>query len=421
MGRRARKPAPLALLLLLLATAVVPSPGLAQSRGQASLRLVGPSGGEATLPVLRQRGYAAVSILSLEEVGWRVQATDSMVTARLGDRVRLILHPGNPFFTWNDSTVQLSAAPYFFGRSLYVPLQLVTEILPLRLGDEYAAGPGARTLTVRRPEVWTPSVDGAADERSRSREDGPDPSGASTVVVVIDPGHGGKDTGALGPRGILEKDVALGVGKELARDLQEVPGIEVHMTRDDDSFVPLWKRGEMATRWKGDRPGLFLSIHVNAITSDPSIRGFETYFLSEARTDHERRVAALENAPLEEDGPDSPDVSNPNADLSFILNDLRNRDYVHWSALLAQMVQDHLDGVHPGPDRGVKQGPFAVITNALMPGVLVELGFITNDAEARLLARKSFEEKAAGALTGAVRDFFRRYPPGGDVQVGASR
>jgi N-acetylmuramoyl-L-alanine amidase len=227
-------------------------------------------------------------------------------------------------------------------------------------------------------------------------------------VVIIDAGHGGKDPGTIGRGNIEEKTVALGVARALAADLEKVPGLEVHLTRDTDTLVALWDRGQIATRLKGDRPGVFISIHANSVTSGRSARGFETYFLSEARTEHERRVAAIENAPL---GVDTT-AGGANGDLDFILRELKNLDTQHWSSLLAQMVQTELGKVHPGPDRGVKQAPLAVITNALMPAVLVEVGYLSNPDEARLLARPAFQKEAAEAIATAVQHFFERYPPG---------
>jgi len=185
------------------------------------------------------------------------------------------------------------------------------------------------------------------------------------------------------------------------------------MLRDDDTFVPLWRRGIQATEIKGDRPGLFVSIHANSFTN--LARGFETYFLSEARTEHERRVAAMENAPLqlEEEARASGD------DLGEILRELRNFDHAHWSAFMAEMVQEELDRVHPGPNRGVKQAPLAVLTNSLMPSVLVEVGYLSHPEEARLLSQSGFQQEAGSALARAVARFFERYPPGATDRTGA--
>ena len=103
-------------------------------------------------------------------------------------------------------------------------------------------------------------------------------------IVIIDAGHGGEDPGALGPEGIHEKDVALGIALELLAILEREPDLTAFMIREDDTFVDLWRRGEIATEAKGDRPGVFVSIHANSSPNRRSARGFETYFLSEART-----------------------------------------------------------------------------------------------------------------------------------------
>jgi N-acetylmuramoyl-L-alanine amidase len=191
------------------------------------------------------------------------------------------------------------------------------------------------------------------------------------------------------------------------------------MTRDRDVLVPLWERGPQATLLKGARFGVFISIHVNSSPTSPAVRGFETYFLSEARTEHEQRVAAIENAPLQReaelDGSNVEDV-----DLGFIFGDLQKFDHQHWSSLLAEGIQAELEDVHPGPNRGVKQGPFAVITNVIMPAVLVEVGFISNREEERALSRGEFQREVAMALAQGVRRFFERYPPGQGVAVQGS-
>jgi N-acetylmuramoyl-L-alanine amidase len=193
--------------------------------------------------------------------------------------------------------------------------------------------------------------------------------------------------------------------------LEDDPAFEVHLTRDDDRLVPLWERGPVATELKGERPGLFVSIHMNAV-SDRGVRGFETYFLSDRRmTEHERRVVALENAAMAFGVRRGTEASD-DPELGSILSDLRNFDHQRWSADLAAVVQENLERVHPATNRGVKQGPLAVITNSLMPSVLVELGFISNRDEERMLSDAAFQRSAAESLADAIREFFDRYPPG---------
>ena len=229
-------------------------------------------------------------------------------------------------------------------------------------------------------------------------------------MVVIDAGHGGEDPGALSSSGTREKTIALAIAREVEAALRGTPGLEVHMIRDDDSFVDVWDRGQLATDWKGERPGIFVSIHANSFPARRAAQGFETYFLSDARTEHERRVSAIENAPLNMSTREGDEERL--ADLDFILRDLRNYEHAHWSENLAGLVQEELDDVHPGPNRGVKQGVLAVLTNALMPSVLIEVGYLSNDNEARLLSEADFHRDSGSAIAEAVVRFFDRYPPG---------
>ncbi len=378
-----------ALLGLPLST---PVPGSGQET--VVVRVQTPGGYlEPALTIVSHHGYPALPLEELTRLGWTVAETDGGMVARWRGGVPTVeAWTGNPFLSWGGEGVHLADAPYRASGGLFLPLQLVIDILPWKLPEVFQYDPNARTLVVRDPEIPTRFI--------------LDP----VRVVVIDPGHGGRDPGARGRGGSQEKDVALAIGLALARNLRADPDLEVYLTRDVDSLIPIWKRGELATGWKGEHPGIFVSIHVNAAPDARSTRGFETFFLSEARTEHERRVAALENAAQEfEEGEGDPEQGS---DMSFILTELRNLDHQHWSALLAEMVQEQLAEVHPGPDRGVKQGPLAVITNALMPAVLVEVGFITNGEEEILLRERTFQENAATAMASAIREFLRRYPGG---------
>lgn len=392
---------------------LIPSPGGAQTD---AFRVAGPGGRRMEVPVFRERAYATFTDVELERLGWEVRASpDGFEAIFIGGAV-ISITLDSPFFRWDDELLQFVDIPFAAGGMIHIPLQLLTDFLPVRLPETYALGDDGVSLRVLNPEAWERTdtsggvsyVEGEpAEEPEMVSLPAPPPS---KRVVVIDAGHGGRDPGTRGPGGTREKDIALAVALALADELAGDPTFEVHLTRDDDTLVPLWERGAMATEWKGDRPGLFISIHGNAVPGRPEVRGFEIYFLSEARTDHERRVAAIENAPLQLEGESLSAGENP--DMTFILRDLRNSDHQHWSSLLAEFAREHLAGVHPGPNRGVRQGPLAVLTNALMPSILVETGYLTNPDEERVLADKDFQLAAAGALAGAVRDFFGRYPPG---------
>jgi N-acetylmuramoyl-L-alanine amidase len=384
-------------LLMALAPLIYLIPPLSVAVGQETMSLrvqIRDGYLDPGLSMATHRGFVTVPAGELTRLGWQVEESGGRMVAKWrGGSPRVEATADNPFLSWGGEGVQLAEAPYVVSGRLYLPLQFFVDILPWKLPEVFRFEPDSQTLFVRDP--------------SRPGGSLVDP----VRVVVIDPGHGGPDPGAKGTRGTQEKDVALAIGLALARNLREDPNFRVYLTREGDSLIPIWKRGELATEWKGERQGIFVSIHANAMPDSRATRGFETYFLSEARTEHERRVAALENAAQEYEAQDDGAPADP--DLSFILTELRNLDSQHWSALLAEMVQGQLAKIHPGPDRGVKQGPLAVITNALMPGVLVEVGFLTNPDEERLLNQAGFQENTAIAVGSAVREFFRRYPSGG--------
>lgn len=388
-----------------------------------------------------EQGFAAVPIGLFEELGWAVAEVEGAI-AMLGPHgVTLALTVGSPFFTWDDEVLQLADVPYRGGGQARVPIQLLADFLPRRLPELYTFDGSTLTLQAAEAEDWSGTT--VVQLRPDAQEpDAEDPAGqdsdaqlpsASTAagagggggaavgpgtadryrgprIVVVDAGHGGGDPGALGLRGIREKNVALGIARAIAELLEREPDFEVYLTREDDTFVPIWDRGDLATEWKGDRPGVFLSIHANSFPTRRSARGFETYFLAEARNDHERRVSAIENAPLSAGGQAVDPDEEP--DLGFILRELKTLDHQHWSAMLAEMVQAEMAKFHPGPDRGVKQGVLAVLTNALMPSVLVEVGYLSNEDEGPLLGQPTFQDEAARSIARAVVRFFERYPPG---------
>jgi N-acetylmuramoyl-L-alanine amidase len=237
-------------------------------------------------------------------------------------------------------------------------------------------------------------------------------------TIIVDAGHGGVDNGMSGPIGggprIFEKDITLAVAKKVGERLR-ARGIDVVYTRTTDTLIALDDRGRIANRSGGD---LFISIHVNAASptwQDPGgARGFETYFLSEARTEDARRVEQMENAAARFE--DSPDVGRGDP-LSYILSDMQQNEHLRESNELATLIQQRLRSVEPGPSRGVKQAGFRVLVTAYMPAVLVEIGFGTNAREARYLSDSTSQDAIAGAIAGAAMDYLSAY----ERRVGGSR
>jgi N-acetylmuramoyl-L-alanine amidase len=230
-------------------------------------------------------------------------------------------------------------------------------------------------------------------------------------TVIVDAGHGGVDPGtslATLARGrVYEKDIALAVARKLAARLQN-SGVNVYMTRDRDTLIALQDRGHIANREGGD---LFISVHVNAANrkwQNPSAaRGFETYFLAEAKTEDERRVAAMENEAIrfEDAGP----TSRADDPLSFMLNDMKQNEHLRESSDLARIIQARLGVAHPGPSRGVKQAGFSVLVRTFMPAVLVEIGFGSNPTEASWMASSSGQAQLADAIAKAALDYLAQY------------
>ena len=235
----------------------------------------------------------------------------------------------------------------------------------------------------------------------------PTPDRVTTVrTVVIDAGHGGDETGRVGPGGAQEKDVNLAVARELKRVLERQGGLEVVLTRDDDSAVPLARRAEIANQAGGD---LFVSLHCNGWFSERAT-GVETYFLSPARTDRDASVAREENWAAEGEA----------QDLEFILWDLVQNRFITDSSDLAEGVQAGLCRALGAENRGVKQAGFRVLVGAYMPAVLVEMGFLSNGAEETRLIDPEHQRLLARTIGEAILEYRDRHA-GADRADGEGR
>jgi N-acetylmuramoyl-L-alanine amidase len=219
--------------------------------------------------------------------------------------------------------------------------------------------------------------------------------GLKVKRVVVDAGHGGHDTGAIGRNGTREKDVALAIAKKLARKL-EAMGLDVVLTRDDDTFVKLEERTRIANRVRGD---LFISVHCNAAPST-KLRGIETYTLNTSSNRYAIRLAARENATTERGV----------GDLQYILADLATRANTGESRRLAERVQRtlvrNLSASYKNvKDLGHKEALFFVLLGARMPAVLVETSFISNEEEETRLADDAYQQSIADSIAEAVEGF----------------
>ncbi|HZP39496.1 MAG TPA: N-acetylmuramoyl-L-alanine amidase [Methylomirabilota bacterium] len=222
-------------------------------------------------------------------------------------------------------------------------------------------------------------------------------------LIVLDAGHGGHDSGAIGPSGVMEKDVVLDVTRRVARLVEHGLGVKVALSRDSDVFVPLRDRTNFANKQGAD---LFVSIHANAHPQSVS-EGVETYFLSSEASDNAaRQVAAAENNVVQLESAAS---RRQNDVLKSILWDLAQSEFQEESSFMAETVQDSMSKSLNLVSRGVKQAGFYVLGGAAMPAILIEVGFLTNRKEEKKLATPEHREALARAIYAGLAEYKRRY------------
>jgi N-acetylmuramoyl-L-alanine amidase len=286
----------------------------------------------------------------------------------------------NTFFASSRGRLSNLAYPVLKRNSEFmIPETFFTRSLGEFFPDKFSWNDGRKVLITDRP----------VDRRIRT--------------IVIDPGHGGRDSGARGRRSHEKNivlDIALGLKTQLERDLE----VNVLLTRSTDEFVSLRDRTDFANRNHGD---LFLSLHLNA-HQNRNASGIEVYFLSTARTDDARAVEMRENQVVYEFEGGASAVQEYD-DLAFILADLLQSQHLEESSDLAVRLQTELVSKTRAYDRGVKQAGFYVLRGAFMPAVLIEFGFITNQDEEGRLLNRDYQGRLVSAVVEGIRSFKLKY------------
>jgi N-acetylmuramoyl-L-alanine amidase len=230
----------------------------------------------------------------------------------------------------------------------------------------------------------------------------PSSSHSKLDVIVLDAGHGGKDSGAIGPGGYMEKQATLAIITKLGKLIEkEMPGVKVVYTRHDDHFVELYRRGEIANQAHGK---LFISVHCNSTPQKPSnASGFTTYFLRPGKTEAAIHVATRENAVIKyETGHHKYENLS---DVDYILTSMSRNQDVRFSEKFASLVQSELAKKVHIPDNGVSQAGFYVLIGASMPNVLIETGFISNPKEEALLRSDAGQSNYARGILEAIKKY----------------
>ena len=223
---------------------------------------------------------------------------------------------------------------------------------------------------------------------------------------MIDAGHGGEETGAIGPGNVVEKDVTLDIASRLAAVIGKDPSVRAVLTRTTDGIVSLDERAAIANH---EKAAVFVSIHANSSRA-AGAHGSETYYLSLGASDPvSAAVASDENQSATPPG-STGEGGPPPADLDFILWDMAQSAHLKESAALAESIQNELNALLHTENRGIKQAPFRVLVGATMPAVLVETAFISNPEEAKELAAPEFRQSLAEAIGRAVESYLQSHP-----------
>ncbi len=313
------------------------------------------------------------SIAKLEDTSKQIKINDAVVktvrTAQFNEEITRVV-----FDLYREARYELF--------SLIEPDRVVIDIF--KSGEEAAI---SETLTAKSEEKPTP---------------GPEITGKR--VVIIDPGHGGKDPGAIGPTGLKEKEVTLRIALYLEKLLKNA-GIPTYLTRSKDEFVYLENRTNFANQKNGF---VFVSLHANSVLNHrPSAKGIETFLLSSKYIGASARdVADRENRASRA----HPEVDT---DLALIIADLEESANIKYSFDFADIIQKKLVEYLKLENRGIKQAPFVVLKGANMAAVIVEVGFISNPKEEKLLKTNKFRENAAQALFEAIKYYVENTPDNG--------
>ena len=297
-----------------------------------------------------------------------------------------------PFIIIDDKPYQLKNNIIYKKGIFYAPIDDFLDLLNEKTGSSYVMDYSSLSIQNKfiSQEVSTNPVD-LYQEKKKWKFD----------TIIIDPGHGGKDPGAVGYRGTKEKDIVLDVSKRLARKIERNSKTKVILTREEDIFLRLQDRTKFANANEGD---LFISIHTNA-AEDRRASGFETFLIGPNKNEAAVRVAARENAALELEGFSGKKLTNED----LIKATIAQSAFAAKSEEFASLVQNEIKKRVQSKDRGVKQAGFYVLMGASMPNVLIELGFISNPNEEKKLNSSSYRDMLATSIYYAVLKYQKSF------------
>jgi N-acetylmuramoyl-L-alanine amidase len=379
-----------------VAPRLAPAPAVVVST-PAAAPASSPAAGSIGLEDLRSRSYPSFTRIVVET---SAPVTHRVEPAGKETRVRLVGLGGGPQVeAINDGLVGEAR------------LERDGADAVLRVVFEGAAGE-LRASTLEDPPRVVLDFGRPAEPAARTRQ-----TATPLRTIVLDAGHGGHDSGAVGPGGLMEKELVLDVTKRVARLLEDRLGVKVLLSRDADHFITLKDRTSFANRAGAD---LFVSIHANAHRVAAS-EGMEVYFLSSEATDNAaRQLAAAENSVVQLEAPSSGRTGRSEI-VRTMLWDLAQAEFQTESSRLAETVLDSMSHALRIPNRGVKQAGFYVLGGAAMPAILVEIGFVTNPKEARRLREPKYRDEIGRAIFSGLADYKRAWDQRARVVTGPTR
>ncbi len=309
------------------------------------------------------------------------------------DDIEFQLIIGNSYVNYAEKSYKLYAVPKLVNGIVLIPWEFVQSLLSPALGKQIAWNWNKTRLEVLSEfdlsehstiNEWLEEANGYSNKETK-------------IVIVIDAGHGGDDPGAIGANGLYEKEVVLDVALIMQEMIEEQLKIRAYLTRTDDTFVDLGKRTAIANQVEAT---LFISLHANAFT-DSRLNGYEIYYLSTALNDRARTVASIENSVIRMEGLRQAGQTR----LDLILWELAQEEYLEESKQFAEIISEEMSSTLSNKNRGVHQAEFFVLNGAYMPAILLEIGYISNPIEEKLMKTNKFKKDIASSLCNAIRIF----------------
>lgn len=348
----------------------------------------------------------------LSSLAGQVRANDPLIASiRIGKKdertVRLVAD------LRGKAQVAVSNSPLADGQKHLLQVELTAPnaaapapaVAPAAAAVPAAADDPIGDLAQKHSRKATPAAQDKAKERDSVAPAAPaEPAPAKPVskrrpIIMLDPGHGGKDTGAIGPNGVREKDVVLAVAKETQK-LLEAQGYRVFLTRNDDQFIQLRDRRQKARQAKAD---LFVSIHTNSALSKAA-SGIDVFMWGQANSEAVRKLAEKENdADLVDGLP-----QNRNKEVNVVLTDMLQSQTANDSRRLGNLVLGQLGRRHRLHQGRVEQANFVVLRSLDIPSILVELAFVSNPTEEKLLSETAFRRKMAAGISEGVSMYLKK-------------